>query len=398
MARATTTMPVATTSVSVIVATDAAARERWRAMSRMASRGASGRQPASRPATSTNVGATSTRPTTTTGRPATSRAGLGCGRVAADIAIAPAPAATSTTPASTGRRTGRGGTGRPESAAITGIRDAVRAGHHAASVEVTTARSPMTATSIHGSCNGPTSCCAVSATLPRTACQTTIAAAVPATAPATPTIVPQASIATCRWRRDPPTAASRPSWRCRRWAIVTNPAAATSPTRIIAIVTTTPTSTSRPSVPRAARYSTRTPSPSGPVASPVTRRSTCCAGGAPSGSTSANVLPELEGLATMPTSVRGAPSIVTVSPSAASKARAAEAVSATSALPCGNRPSRRASIGAPSGASGSWAMTVMRSTEPGTTVEPRPMRSTSPNCRRAAVTVASAAAASPPGA
>ena len=72
------------------------------------------------------------------------------GRSRSDSASDTTPAAISTAAAIAAWRAGRGLGGRPESASITGTREAVRPGHHAAPAAPTTARSAAATTSPHG--------------------------------------------------------------------------------------------------------------------------------------------------------------------------------------------------------------------------------------------------------
>ena len=82
---------------------------------------------------------------------------------------------------------------------------------------------------------------------------------------------PLATITRRRCRSVAPMAASSPSWRWRRWATTTNPAAATRPTSAMARVTTTSTTAATAGVVVAERPSTpeRRPSPGRPAAAPA---------------------------------------------------------------------------------------------------------------------------------
>ncbi len=128
-------------------------------------------------------------------------------------------------------------------ASVIGIRATARAGHHAAMVAVATA-SPMPATgSQTGMFQRSMRWAAAGSRADADANQARRPAPVPANAAVRPTAVPLATMARRRWRGVAPAAASRPSWRMRRWARVAKLAPATRHTRTMATVATTNTTT-----------------------------------------------------------------------------------------------------------------------------------------------------------
>ena len=157
--------------------------------------------------------------------------------------IAETPKASRATAAVRERRTRRGAGGRAATASVMGIRATARAGHHAARVAVATA-SPMPATGSQGGMfQGSMRWAAAGSRADAEASQASRPVRVPATAAVRPTAVPLATMAPRRWRGVAPAAASRPSWRMRRWARVAKLAPATRHTRTMATVATTSTAT-----------------------------------------------------------------------------------------------------------------------------------------------------------
>ena len=153
--------------------------------------------------------------------------------------IIPTPSASSAPARSADRCAGRGAGGRSDSAAVTGTRAAARAGHHDAAVAVDTASNIPTTTSHQGTSKRSIRCPAADSTVGPIANQVSSPVAVPNTAAASPTAAPLATMTSRTWRSVAPVAASSPICRCRRWAMTTNPAAATRATSSRTTVATT---------------------------------------------------------------------------------------------------------------------------------------------------------------
>ncbi len=121
---------------------------------------------------------------------------------------------------------------------MTGTRDMARAGHQAAAAAATTARARHSPIRPQGRASRSIRCPAAASTAGAATIHPRMPSAPPTTAAATPTITPLASMTSRRWRSVAPSAASSPSWRWRRWATTTKPAAAIRATRAMARVTT----------------------------------------------------------------------------------------------------------------------------------------------------------------
>ena len=146
------------------------------------------------------------------------------------------PPASNTNAATADRRARRGGWGRPDSADMIGWRAIVRAGHHAAATEVATARPAPPATTHQGmskrSRRRPTARSRAGTNSdPRSERDERTGASRHDTDRRA-----SASMTGRTCRSVAPAAASRPSWRWRRWAMTTKAAAATRATRSIATV------------------------------------------------------------------------------------------------------------------------------------------------------------------
>ena len=175
-----------------------------------------------------------------------------------------------------------------------------------------------------------------SSTCPATTIQVPSPRAVPTTAATRPTATPLATITsrTCFWVA--PIAASIPSWRSRRWATTTNPAAAIRQT-------SSRTTVDMPRVTAAAvtavfspRFPTATP-PGIPLmkasicsSSASTRNEIRSACSIREGATSAKRSPRSAGFSTRPTTVHRASPSSTVSPIVTSRRSATSSVTASS--------------------------------------------------------------------
>ena len=214
-----------------------------------------------------------------------------------------------------------------------GRRVMTRVGHHDASVDITTPIAAHRRISDHGTSKVSMRWFAADSTAGDANTQPTTPSTVPTRAATTPTNAPLASITSRSWRVSAPVAASRPSWRWRRCATTTKPAAAINATSIIASVTPTITMAS------AAAFSSPCPmtvsetlssaDPTGPLGrvklnNSVTRSGVVATGITPKLSSS------LCGFSTRPTTRRGTWPSVTSSPTPTDSSAATSLVKETS--------------------------------------------------------------------
>ena len=251
------------------------------------------------------------------------RIGLVVDRVDASREAGHADDAGGARPPAAERRAGLGRGGRADRARVTGIRAAVRAGHQAAAVAVTTASSMPATMSHHGRSNRSIRWPAAVSSRGATAIQAKRASGGPGHGgegadggavgqqhqPEVPLVAP--------------IAASMPSWRRRRWATTTKPAAAIR-------ATSSRTTVAKPSTPAAAVArsvwvavgQSRRPMAGGARLEPATvprrkavarswlartRIVTDFGGSAAAGATRANSSSRSPGFSTRPTTVRSTP-------------------------------------------------------------------------------------------
>jgi hypothetical protein len=337
-----TTVATAMPSARLIAASAAPERAWLRPRSRRASRGASGNRRATGGSTRTAVGLSSSIPTAVASVPPMTSAGSASSRrVSMPAARAANPPASRASPRANDRRAGRGRGGRADRAWTIGTRATARDGHHAATVAVTTASAMPPTVSHHGwpresmrRPNASSRCPAAAIHAPSPIAPPTVAATIP-------TAAPLATITSRRCFSVAPIAASMPSWRIRRWATTTNPAAAISETSSSTTVVIDRSSTApvvSPSSPRS-----RSPMPPGVARlnasscsrEPSTRSDSDSDRSSSEIGASANSSPRSAGFSTRPTTVRSRPPTSTVSPVATPRSDATRSVTAISSAPSG---------------------------------------------------------------